>query len=131
MGKYNFKGGYSGKYAITEIDLSLISFNEGDVTIIYSPALDLSGYGYNEDEAKKSFEITLEEFLNYIIEKETLASEFEKMSWKLTFLKKQKQLIPPKLDELLIERSYLSKIFQKEEFHKYNHSFSLPTVLCE
>lgn len=51
------------------MDLSLIPFNEGDVIIIYSPALDLSGYGYNEKEAKESFEITLEEFLNYIIEK--------------------------------------------------------------
>ena len=43
----------------------LIVFKEDNVFIIHSPLLDISGYGYTKDEAKESFNITLEEFLRY------------------------------------------------------------------
>lgn len=46
-------------------DLTLISFIEDGVHILYSPDLDLPGYGYTEDEAKQSFRVALEAFLQY------------------------------------------------------------------
>ena len=42
-----------------------ISFKEGDIHIIYSPSLDISGYGYTEAEAKRSFEIVCGEHLRF------------------------------------------------------------------
>ena len=41
----------------------ILQLFNGGLTVIYSPALDLSGYGSSEDEAKGSFEIALEEFI--------------------------------------------------------------------
>ena len=59
----------NGKY---HVGLSLVEFEEDNVTIIYSPALDLSGYGYSQPEAKQSFWEALPEFLRYTNNKKTL-----------------------------------------------------------
>ncbi len=54
------------------VGLSLVEFMEDNVTIIYSPALDLSGYGKSKIEAKKSFSEALQEFFRYTNNKKTL-----------------------------------------------------------
>ena len=51
--------------------LDTITFKEGDVHIIYSPSLDISGYGYTESEAKRSFEIAYSEYLRFSEEKDS------------------------------------------------------------
>lgn len=51
--------------------LDTITFKEGDVHIIYSPSLDISGYGYTEAEAKRSFEIAYSEYLRVSAEKDS------------------------------------------------------------
>ncbi len=63
------------------IGLSLVEFKEEDFTIIYSPALDLGGYGYNKIEAKKSFEEALSEFFRYTNNKNTLNKVLENLGW--------------------------------------------------
>lgn len=45
----------------THLDVYL--FPEGDAYIAYSPYLDISGYGLNEDEAKRSFIYVLAEYI--------------------------------------------------------------------
>ena len=52
-------GTNDGKY---HVGLSLVEFEEDNVIIIYSPALDLSGYGNSEIEAKNSFSEAFNEF---------------------------------------------------------------------
>ena len=52
MNKLEIKDGY------INVSLDVFSYKEGDVRIMYSPALDLSGYGKNVEEAKRSFEIS-------------------------------------------------------------------------
>jgi hypothetical protein len=42
------------------------------VHFIYSPHLDLTGYGYSHEEAKQSFEVVLKGFIDYTIKKGTL-----------------------------------------------------------
>jgi hypothetical protein len=51
MSTLHFDGQIGFPGCIFQVGLSLIEFNEDDVTIIYSPALNLSGYGYNPNEA--------------------------------------------------------------------------------
>ena len=46
------------------VNVDLLQFEEDGRTIIYSPAFDLSGYGNNKEEAKASFEISIEEFFS-------------------------------------------------------------------
>lgn len=51
--------------------MDTITFKEGDVHIIYSPSLDISGYGYTEAETQRSFEIAYSEYLRFSEEKDS------------------------------------------------------------
>jgi len=48
-----------------KLNLTVIAFDEGGTKIIYCPALELYGYGYNATEAEESFKICLQEFINF------------------------------------------------------------------
>lgn len=87
-----------GKY---HVGLSLIEFEEENVTIIYSPALDLSGYGYNQDEAKRSFSEALKEFFRYTSSKNTLNEVLINLGWLVNSSKKKPKFNPPKDSELV------------------------------
>lgn len=54
---------------------------EEGINYIYSPALDLTGYGKNVKEAKESFEVTLKEFIDYTDNKKTIFDELEHLGW--------------------------------------------------
>ena len=68
-------GSWRSASNIVKVRLPLIMFSEDDTQIIYCPALDLSGYGKTEPEARESFEITFDQFLQYTINKKTLAGQ--------------------------------------------------------
>ncbi len=86
--------------------LSIIQFKEGKNIILYSPSLEITGYGATETDAKKSFEVTLQEFLRYTIKKKTLRKELERLGW--TF--KGKKLIQPEFTGLLFKNKDLHAI---------------------
>ncbi len=64
--------------------MPLIEFKEGDVFILFAPALDISGYGKTEEEAQQSFEVVFEEFIEYTVKKHTLHKELKRLGWKAT-----------------------------------------------
>jgi hypothetical protein len=109
-----------------KVSLTLISFKENNVIIIYSPALDLSGYGKNESEAKQSFEIAIEEFLRYTIDKGTFESELKKLGWKISEKEKSVNYKQPYLDQLLRDNKYLCDIVREKEFHRINKNVTFP-----
>lgn len=101
MSNLQFKGdlGFdNGKY---HVGLSLIEFQEDDVTIIYSPALDLSGYGYSQEEAKNSFSIALHEFFRYTTNKKTIDRVLRDLGWSVRGSKKKPKFNPPKDSDLV------------------------------
>lgn len=53
-------------------ELAIFLFKETDNFIAYSPALDLSGYGKTEADARASFNIVLREYFDYAIHEGTL-----------------------------------------------------------
>ena len=72
MSKLNFKGSLTIEGQYIETGLSLLQFVEDGVFIIYSAELDLTGSGYDINEAKASFWETLSEFIRYGVKKGTL-----------------------------------------------------------
>lgn len=126
MAKLQFDGNYKGASSEIRVRLSLLQFEEDGVAIIYSPALDLSGYGKTEKEAQKSFEITLDEFFRYTENKGTFESELKKMGWKFSGKKKSRKYQQPHLDDLLRDNKYLSDIVREKEFHRINREVSFP-----
>ncbi len=126
MGDLRARGKYQNKQGYVEVDIPLISFKEDDTIIIYSPALDLSGYGENEEEARNSFGIALEEFIKYTLNKKTLKSELEKLGWKLINKKSHKTYVPPYLNHLLSSKEYLSNIVNEKDFKSYRQKIQMP-----
>ena len=107
-----------------EVNVSCILFKEDNITLIYSPALDITGYGHDKMEAKKSFKIALEEFIKYTLNKGTFESEMKRMGWKVHIKKHTYE--QPFFDKLLTENDYLSHIVREKEFSKFNQNILLP-----
>jgi len=61
----HFKGVWNGEKEQVHVNVPLILFEEDGAQIVYCPALDVSGYGKDETEAKQSFEVSLGEFFRY------------------------------------------------------------------
>jgi hypothetical protein len=76
------KIGHTSRYEdgrnLISAKLSLIEFEEGGLFFVYSPALDLTGYGKTEKDARDSYNLAMEEFLRYTTNKKTAFKELER-----------------------------------------------------
>ena len=93
-------------------NLLVLVFQEEQSYIAYSPALDLSGYGYSDEEAKASFEIALKNFLDITTKKKTLYSELKRMGWKIHG-QKLKIVKSPSFDDLLETNQSLARLVEE------------------
>ncbi len=125
MAKHIIEGKYSHGKNNLEFILSLIEFNEDDNIIIYSPAIDLSGYGKSREEAQKSFENAMEEFYRYTMNKGTFETILKKLGWNIKGSKNKRKYIQPFLDKLLQEKEYLQEIVREKDFRKFQHQVNL------
>lgn len=96
--------------------LSLIEFEEDGVTIIYAPALDLSGYGNSENEAEKSFFIALDEFFRYTHNKGSLKEVLSELGWKIKVSSKNTQFSSPKNSDLVETNLSYKEILDKNNY---------------
>ncbi|WP_354360124.1 hypothetical protein [Pedobacter sp. UYP30] len=103
----------NGKF---HVGLSLIEFVEDDVNIVYSPALDLSGYGKTEDEAKSSFAIVIEEFFRYTIDKNTFDKVLKDLGWSIKGSKENLKFSPPKDSDLVNSNALYSDIVNNKNY---------------
>jgi len=100
------------------MELSLISYKDDEAYYSYCPSLELTGYGNNENEARQSFNIVLEEYIRYTTENQTLIEDLEEHGWKIAG--NGKKITPPKISELLQTNNELKNIFNKYNFNKYS-----------
>ena len=56
-------------------------FREDDCIVSYCPSLDLSGCGSDEEEARRSFEIVIKEYLDYCLKNQTLKEDLSSQGW--------------------------------------------------
>ncbi len=126
MKQIGFKGKLKKDSVTVNVSVPLLSFKEDNVFIVYSPALDVSGYGNSEEEARKSFELSLEEFINYTFNKNTFQIELTRLGWKIKKRKVLDRYTPPLLDELIVKKDYLSSIIRNKEFRSYRKNIQLP-----
>ena len=102
------------------IKISVVQFKEDDTVIIYCPALDLSGYGASDDEAKRSFQTVLLEYIRYADNKGTLDADLKAHGW-TRVKQKTPSMIPPTMTDLLATNENFSQIFNTQPvFQKYD-----------
>ncbi|WP_028525592.1 hypothetical protein [Runella limosa] len=127
MAKIGFKGSFENEVASYKVSLFLFHFVENQLHFVYSPHLDITGYGNTLKEAKESFEICFVEFLDYTTKKGTLGSELKKMGW--TFKetsKRPKTPVAPSLSSLLKSNKYMSEILDKYPVKTFKQNFGIP-----
>jgi hypothetical protein len=118
------KGNFHNQKGKINFNLPVITFQENEVYFFYTPALDLTGYGKTEEEARTSFQETLGQFLDYTTNKKTLFEELKKLGWKV----KKNSLVVPSLKDMIIENNYLAEIFEEKAYTKFHHTISLPAI---
>lgn len=130
MSQYLFKKGIKKDSNMIKVRLLLIHFkDENKVNFIYSPHLDLTGYGNNLSEAKTSFEIVFDDFLDYTIKKNTIGEVLEKLGWQLKgSIKKPKKIIAPSITSIIKENDYISDIFDKYSTKTFHQDVGIPTM---
>ena len=114
----------SGKDFIN-MKLAVIMFEEDGSQIMYCPALDISGYGKNAKDAHQSFEISLSEFFQYTLNKNTFKEVLSGMGWTVK-KSKHKPMYPPDMSELLQKNDNFNRIFNNYDFKKMTQNISLP-----
>ena len=117
------QGNFKGKGGAVDFNLPIITFTENNIYFYYNPALDLSGYGNTDEEAKASFDQTISQFLDYGTNKKTLFSELEKLGWVIS-----KKIVckAPSLIDMVNSNDYLAEIFEEKQYKKFNQSVSIP-----
>ena len=103
------------------VELSVFMFKENEVYHAYCPELDLVGYDYSEEAAKKSFEWMLKDYLDYTVKNGTLEQDLLVHGWRKT---KTGKVSEPTTATLLKKRQ-LKDVLVKKEFQKY----SVPVTL--
>jgi len=105
------------------IDLTLLFWKDNGTHYVYAPALDLTGYGKTEVEAKKSFETTLGMFADYSITKGTIYKELERLGW--TTNKKKKRVKAPTDEELMEDNEALRELASRPGVLRQESSVAL------
>ena len=128
MAEYLFQGKLQTSTNAVKVKLLLFHFeDENKINFIYSPHLDLTGYGKSTEEAQQSFGIVLEDFVDYTIKKKTLGKVLQQLGWTLKGMpKKPKKVIAPSITSIIKDNKYISEIFDKYPVSTFHQEIGLP-----
>ena len=128
MPPYIFEGKYRDKSAAVKVRLLLVHFqDENKIHFIYSPHLDLTGYGNDLSEAKSSFEIVFGDFVDYTMKKKTIAKVLTGLGWELKGSEKSpKKILAPSITSVINDNKYVSEIFDKYPVNTCHQEVGLP-----
>jgi len=131
MAQYLFEGDYKKKAGSVKVLLLLLHFeDENKFHFIYSPHLDLTGYGNTMEEAKDSFSIVFEDFVDYTLKKETLSKVLTSLGWELKGLEpRSKKILAPSIRSIITNNEYVSEIFDKYPVNTYHQEVGLPSFI--
>jgi len=108
----------------TNVGVDLIEYSDKGIYYVYSPALDLIGYGKTEKESRDSWEVVLQEYLSYTINKNTLIRDLESRGWKVK--RNGLEFMPPTFSWMLENIEELGTVYNTHDFRKRSQSVALP-----
>ncbi len=123
MDKKRASSKYSDGTKEVEISLSIFLWEEDSIFYVYSPALDLTGYGLSKEEARESFETVLHEFIVYTHNKKTIFTELEKLGWAVN--KKKKRVVSPDFEDLLSENEHFRHLYKSRDLVRDSSNVNL------
>jgi len=129
MAEYLFKGDSENKSGYVKVRLIIFHFkDENNIHFIYSPQMDLTGYGNNLEEAKGSFKIVFSDFVDYTLKKKTIGKVLSNLGWELKgTIKNPKKILAPSITTVIGNNKYVSEIFDKYSVNTYHEEVGIPT----
>jgi hypothetical protein len=128
MENMNFKGSVPTQVGDISAQLQVLSFIEDGVIILYAPALDLVGSGYDINQAKASFWETVSEFLRYTTQKKTLIKELKRLGWQVKGGKKRPKISAPAFSHLYESNEEFQDIITNRNYSSSQEVVHLPSV---
>ena len=126
MLKFASKMDYKGNRVDAQLDI--YTFKEDGYEVLYCPALDISAYGDDKEEAKRSFEIRFEEYLKYCLAKNTLVKDLQNHGWKIKSTK-QKKIKSPTVEEMLMRNKALKTLlYGGNDYERQKAQVELPEL---
>lgn len=131
MSNYLYTADINNPKAKVKVNLFLIHFqDENKVHFVFSPHLDLTGYGYTLKDAKKSFSIVLDDFIDYTLNKKTISKVLADLGWKTKgAAKKSVKLFAPSITSIIGKNKYVSEIFDKHPVQTFHQEVELPLLV--
>jgi predicted RNase H-like HicB family nuclease len=121
----HFRGKFINKSTQSvEVRMDLIEYEENNIYFVYSPALDLIGYGTTQQEARESWQTVLEEYFTYTLNKKTLVKDLESRGW--TVKHNKKQFTPPTFSWMVLNNQQLKEVYDNHNFKKVSEPISMP-----
>jgi hypothetical protein len=119
---------FSNSGGSVKAKIILFSFKEEESFIVYSPHLDVSGYGKSETEAMESFNHCLGAFLDYTVNKQTLHDELIHLGWQLKkgTSKVPKKVNAPSWSDLLKKNSSLEDLLNNHNVTTIQREVAIP-----
>lgn len=119
---------FKNSEAKVKANIVLISFKELDNFIIYSPHLEVTGYGKTQDEAMNSFNHCLGVFLDYTTNKRTLHKELIRLGWELKkgSIKRPKKINAPSMTDLALHNEQLKELLNKQNITTIQKEVAIP-----
>lgn len=107
-----------------KINVQVIFFNEDNNHFAYIPSFDLTGYGTTDKAAMDSLAVTLDEFLRYTINKNTLFIELKRLGWKIR--SKKKPMVAPQMSDLINTSEQLREIVNYKNYTTSEFPVNVP-----
>jgi hypothetical protein len=110
--------------SLINVNLSVFSYIDTNVFVVYAPSLEMYGYGNDETEARHSFDINLQAYFEYTINNHCLQEDLKKYGWKIA--DNQKAIDVPRLTDLLAKNKLLKDMVNQKSFKKYDLNIQIP-----
>lgn len=124
MKNLELKGKNRYRQGTVSVNVPVILFEEDHIWYAYLPSFDLTGYGNDIEEAKKSLTIVLDEFIRYTLNKDTFLSELRRMGWVIK--SKNKPMKAPKMSDLVEENEQLKDILDTKQISTIKYPVNIP-----
>jgi hypothetical protein len=115
--------GIYGKSTV-KVDVPVMLFEEEKTWFAYMPSFDLTGYGNNQEEAKESLKIVLDEFIRYSLNKKTFFEELRRLGWEIK--SKKRPIHAPKMSDLIQKNDQLKDIINSKQYSTANYQVNVP-----
>lgn len=125
MSQLIFQGELKHNNDKINIILEILLFEEDNVYIAYSPALDISACGNSEEEAKDEFGKTLEEYFTYCLNKKTIFDDLRAHGWSI---KSKKRIKAPAEEKLLQLNETYRDIKENKQYKTIEREIVIPAV---